>query len=128
VPDYVFITPNLTDDMHNGSVQDGDRWLSREVPKILASEAYRRGGVLFLLWDEGTLQKDDPPFIAISPNAKPGFVSHIDYDTSSYLKTVQTMLGLEALPCSSTPETASTMDDLFTVPVAPAAAATRPAP
>jgi len=44
VPDYVFITPNLINDMHNGSVAGGDAWLSREVPKILASPAYADGG------------------------------------------------------------------------------------
>src|SRR5215831_4964354 len=116
-PDYVFITPNLIDDMHDGSVQDGDTWLSQQVPKILASSAYQNGGVLFLLWDEGTSQSDDPPFIAISPNAKPGFSSPVDYDTSSFLKTVQGIMGLEPLPCAPTPDTVQVMSDLFTVPV-----------
>jgi phosphatidylinositol-3-phosphatase len=117
VPDYVFITPDLEHDMHNGSEAAADTWLSQELPKIMASDAYRRGGVIFLTWDEGTFQKDDPPFIVISPLAKPGFVSQTDYDTSSFLKTVQAILGVEALPCAQTPDAVSTMDDLFTVPV-----------
>lgn len=124
VPNYVFITPNMIHDMHDGSVQDGDTWLSHEVPKILASTAYSNGGVLFLTWDEGTSQGDDPPFIAISPNAKAGYVSNADYDTSSFLKTVQSMLGVEPLPCGTQPATVSTMADLFTVPVPEVAAAT----
>jgi CBS domain-containing protein len=43
--------------------------------------------VLFLFWDEGggTPAGDDPPFLAISPMAKPGYVSNVDYDTNSYL-------------------------------------------
>jgi hypothetical protein len=121
LPKYVFITPNLQDDMHDGTVAQGDQWLSREVPKILGSDAFNNGGVLFLLWDEGTtvgvLASDDPPFIAISPNAKPGFVSQTDYDTSSFLKTVQTIFGLDTLPCNSQGASAKTMDDLFTVPL-----------
>ena len=117
VPDYVFITPNMIHDMHDGSIQDGDTWLSHEVPKILASPRYKNGGALFLLWDEGSSQTDDPPFIAVTPNAKPGFVSQTDYDTSSFLKTVQSMLGVEPLPCSATPDGVSAMSDLFTVPV-----------
>jgi len=119
IPDYVFITPNLQNDMHDGSVRDGDTWLSREVPKILASDAYQRGGVLFLLWDEGSGFGDEPPFIVISPNARHGFVSEVDYDTSSYLKTVETILGLEALPCSSDPDAVRAMDELFSVPLPP---------
>jgi phospholipase C len=117
VPDYVFITPNMINDMHDGSVQDGDRWLAREVPKILATPAYQNGGVLFLTWDEGSSAGDDPPFIAISPNARRGQVSRQDYDTSSFLKTVQAILGLESLPCGAAGETVTTMSDLFTVPV-----------
>ena len=117
LPDYVFITPNLDNDMHDGSIQTGDTWLAREVPKILASDAFNKGGVLFLLWDEGGgfPQTDDPPFIAISPNAKQGFVSTVTYDTSSFVKTVQTMLGVDTLPCSSKATQVPVMSDLFTV-------------
>lgn len=119
VPDYVFITPNMVNDMHDGSVAQGDGWLAAEVPKILASDAYKNGGVLFILWDEGASQSDDPPFIAVSPNAKPGFVSQTSYDTSAFLKTVQTVLGVEPLPCSTQPDTVPVMSDLFTVPMTP---------
>lgn len=120
LPRYVFITPNMVNDMHDGSVAQGDAWLAREIPKIQATAAYKNGGVLFLTWDEGTSQSDDPPFIAVSPNARPGFVSHVDYDTSSFLKTVQAVLGLESLPCDLHPESVSVMADLFSVPMTPA--------
>ncbi len=126
LPKYVFITPDLQNDMHDGSVAQGDQWLSREVPKILGSDAFNNGGVLFLLWDEGTtvgvLASDDPPFIAISPNAKPGFVSQTNYDTSSFLKTVETIFGIDTLPCNSQGAAVKTMDDLFSVPLSAAAA------
>ncbi len=120
LPDYVFITPNLDHDMHDGTIAQGDAWLANEVPKILGSAAFQNGGVLFLLWDEGsgTLGPgDDPPFIAISPNAKPGFSSTTDYDTSSYLLTVQKILGIAPLPCSADPASVPSMDDLFTMPL-----------
>src|SRR5262245_6153543 len=65
LPSYAFITPNLDHDMHDGSIEQGDAWLASEVPKILASDAFKNGGVLFLLWDEGSgtvVKHDDPPF------------------------------------------------------------------
>jgi len=117
LPDYVFITPNLKNDMHDGSVAQGDAWLSNEVPRILASAAYQNGGVLFLLWDEGSRQSDDPPFIVVSEQAKRGYVSDAEYDTSSYLKTVQAVLGLEPLPCDPDPSATPVMGDLFEVPL-----------
>jgi phospholipase C len=119
VPDYVFITPNLTNDMHDGSVAQGDAWLAAQVPKILASDRFKQGGALFLLWDEGSSHGDNPPFIVVSPNANAGFVSQTDYDTSAFLKTTEAMLGLEALPCDASPDTVPTMADLFTAPVGP---------
>lgn len=121
VPDYVFITPNMVNDMHDGTIADGDKWLSTEVPKILNSPAYQHGGVLFITADEGEgrsitewSQSDDPPFLVLSPLAKAGYVSDVPYDTTSYLKTVQAMLGVEPLPCGDPSETTiETMDDLF---------------
>jgi phospholipase C len=117
LPDYVFVTPDLDHDMHDGSVAEGDAWLAGEVPKMLATDAYQRGGVLFLLWDEGSNSSDDPPFIAVSPNTTARTVSQTSYDTSSFLLTVQSMLGVEALPCSANPSAVTPMSDLFTSPL-----------
>jgi hypothetical protein len=86
----------------------------------MATSEFQEGGVIFLLWDEGggTPAEDDPPFIAISPNAKAGYVSHEDYNGSSYLKTVETLLGVEPLPCNPAERDATAvMSDLFTVPL-----------
>jgi phospholipase C len=117
IPDYVFITPNLDHDMHDGTIAQGDAWLAGEVPRILASDAFLHGGVLFLLWDEGSNAGDSPPFIAVSPNIAPGTVSTTTYDTSSFLLTVQTILGVEALPCSANPGAVTPMSDLFKLPL-----------
>lgn len=121
LPRYVFITPNLDSDMHDGSISLGDSWLANEVPKLLATDNYKNGGVIFLLWDEGggSPASDDPPFIAISSHAVPGMRSQVDYDTSSYLRTVQNILGLAELPCaeSNARTTVSNMTDLFAVPM-----------
>src|SRR5262245_38383177 len=118
LPKYVFITPNLDHDMHDGTVAQGDAWLAAELPKVMAMDAYKQGGVIFLLWDEGSGTfgpGDDPPFIAISPQAKAGMSSTTTYDTSSYLKTVQSILGLDTMPCAKNPSTVTAMGDLFTV-------------
>jgi phospholipase C len=117
LPKYVFITPNLDHDMHDGTIAQGDQWLSQQIPKLLATDAFERGGVLFLLWDEGSgslSPGDDPPFVVVSPNAKVGYVSTTDYDTSAYLKTVENILGLQSLPCDAARANVPVMDDLFT--------------
>ncbi|TMQ16184.1 MAG: hypothetical protein E6J91_12190, partial [Deltaproteobacteria bacterium] len=35
---YVFITPNLDNDMHDGSIALGDSWLANEIPKLMATD------------------------------------------------------------------------------------------
>ena len=100
-------------------IAQGDSWLATELPKLMATDNYKSGGVIFLLWDEGggSPANDDPPFLAISPNAVHGMKSQVDYDTSSYLKTVQDILGVTELPCADSAErtTAVNMSDLFSV-------------
>jgi phospholipase C len=114
VPTYVFITPNLQHDMHDGTISEGDSWLASVLPMIQSSPAYIRGGVIFLLWDEGSGQSDDPPFIVASPNAR-HIVSDVAYDTSSFLLTAERILGIDELPCSPSASSTASMDDLFSV-------------
>jgi phosphatidylinositol-3-phosphatase len=55
-----YITPNLCNDAHDSPCVDGRRgglvtankWLRRWVPKILASPAYRKNGLLVITFDE----------------------------------------------------------------------------
>jgi hypothetical protein len=54
MPAFAFITPNVIDDMHRGSVPAGDAWLAATLPVILRSQQYRSGSVIvFITWDEG---------------------------------------------------------------------------
>jgi hypothetical protein len=73
-PNYVFITPNLCHDGHDGG-EDGrkcvdgepgglvsaDKFLADTVPQILASPAYRQDGLLIVTFDEADIDlKFDP--------------------------------------------------------------------
>jgi phosphatidylinositol-3-phosphatase len=52
LPTFAFLSPGLCDDTHDCGLDQGDRYLSRTVPAILASLGPR--GYLVLTWDEGT--------------------------------------------------------------------------
>ena len=102
---YNFITPDLCNDMHDtqgcastDSVANGDAWLAREVPKILASKAYQDGGALFITWDESEGADNAPiGLIALSPLAKAGYAGFVKYTHSSLLRTVQDVFELPHL-------------------------------
>lgn len=106
---YMWITPNLCNDMHDCPTQTGDEWLSQIIPQIMESPGYKAGGAIFLLWDEGNADAsyitwylvENPqniPFVLISEDlVSPGFVSNIRYGHDSYLATVQDAFGLPRL-------------------------------
>ncbi len=67
-PEFAFVTPNLCHDGHDAPCVNGepgglasiDRFLQVWVPRILASPAYRRDGLLVITFDEGdaTVEQD----------------------------------------------------------------------
>ncbi len=52
-PSFVWVSPNMLDDMHDGPLTTGDTWLSQQIPSIQSTSWYRAGGTIILLWDEG---------------------------------------------------------------------------
>ncbi len=51
-PGFVWVTPNLTNDMHDGTVAQGDSWLAAEIPAIQQTAWYAHGGQIIVEWDE----------------------------------------------------------------------------
>jgi len=112
LPAFSFISPNTVNDMHDGSdptaIQNGDTWLSTELPKILNSSTYQQGKtVVFVTFDEGenpVVGKDcatnttdadcHVPTIVISPSTKPGTQSTRLFNHYSLLRTTERLLGV----------------------------------
>jgi hypothetical protein len=116
VAQYNFITPNLCDDMHDtctgDSIKQGDTWLSTEVPKILASSAYKNGGAIFVTWDESELGDFPIGMIVLSAAAKGGgYAGSMHYTHGSTLRTVQQIFGLAPLLGDAAQQT--DLGDLF---------------
>ena len=102
---YNWVVPNLCDDMHNScsptnnNLAQGDGWLSRELPKILNSQAYSNNGAIFIVWDEGAGTSDGPiGMMVISPLAKGGGYSNtIHYTHSSTVRTLEEIFNVGPL-------------------------------
>jgi len=111
LPAFSFITPNLLDDMHTGTIAEGDRWLAASLPAILDSHEYRDGSTaVFLTWDEGhhgtvgekcaantTDQSCHIATIVISPSTRPGTRPAALFNHYSLLRTAEQLLGLPLL-------------------------------
>ena len=120
LPAFSFITPNLIDDMHDGTIAQGDAWLARHVPTILNSKQYKAGTTaVFITWDEGSggypiEDCDDAtvtdtsckvPTVVISPTTPAGTRSRTFFDHYSLLGTTEQLLGLPRLASAASAKT-----------------------
>ena len=138
VADYNWITPNQFNDMHTtltngyggapgapiksdaGRIAQGDNFLARVVPLIMASDAYKHNGVILLWWDEsegGDTAEFTLPFIVVSKNARANvngvpFASHVGYSHSSTLRTMQEIFDVDPQAGYPWLGAAATADDL----------------
>jgi phospholipase C len=110
LPAFSFITPNRIDDMHDGIIQQGDTWLSQNLPAIFDSAEYQAGQVVvFVTWDEGeggtsndcATNTSDPgcsvATIVASPSTGSGTQSAVLFNHYSLLLTTEELLGVPAL-------------------------------
>jgi hypothetical protein len=112
---YMWITPNMCNDMHDCDPKIGDAWLRDVVGKIQASPGYKRGGAIFVLFDEGSVPifelGADLPTIVISPKlVSQGYVSQTRFEHASYVSTVEDILGMPRMPST---EGVTSMDEFF---------------
>ncbi|MDE3073968.1 MAG: hypothetical protein KGJ86_00940 [Chloroflexota bacterium] len=127
-PDFSLIVPNECNDMHSCGVAQADAFLSRTVAEIQASPAWDANAALFVTFDEGvtdagccgqTAGGGKIGLIALSPSAKPGYVSWTPYNHYSLLRTIEDSWGLPLIGHSADPQI-SPMADLFSAPAYPA--------
>lgn len=123
IPRYVFITPNLCNDMHDSCapiydpIRQGDAWLSTEVPKVLSSAAYQNGGALFITWDESEAGDAPIGMLLLSPLGKGGgYNNTIYYTHGSLLRTVEEIFGVSLIRDAASQ---TDLGDLFKGPAAP---------
>lgn len=120
-PNYAWVTPNLIDDMHDGTIAQGDTWLSQNVPAILNSPAFKtQNSALVITWDEDdSTENNQVPTIVITSGMVNGtankpYDSFQPYTHYSLLKTVESAWGLA--PLTSNDGGASPEGDFFGSP------------
>lgn len=112
LPNYVFISPNLCNDMHSCDINTGDKWLSQNVPKILSSYAFtKQKSLLIITWDEGSKHDNRVLTIFLGPAAKQGYISHKPYNHYSVLHTIESVWKLR--PLTSNDKNALIMNDML---------------
>ncbi len=110
---YELIAPNLCNDMHDCAVATGDKFLQDFVPQITNSDAWQNGGVLFIVWDEGTSGLGGGgrvPLLVISKQVAKGTTSAVAHNHYSLVRTIEDAWGL---PCLNAACQANNLADFF---------------
>jgi hypothetical protein len=108
---FEMIVPNLINDMHDGTIAQGDAFLRALVPEIIGSTPFRAGGVLFITFDEGGSNAgsggDTGGHVAtliVAADLTPGYRDRAYLDHWALLRTTEAILGVPCLAsaCRST--------------------------
>ena len=149
-PNLVFITPNTCHDGHDspcasgepGGLISADQFLRTWAPRILASPAFRKDGLLLIVTDESGFTGPDANTaccneqsgpnvllagqfgpggglvgaVAVSRFIAPGTVSNTPYNHYSMLRSIEDYFGLTHLGFAAQPGLATFGADIFTRP------------
>jgi acid phosphatase len=105
LPEYSYVTPDLDEDAHNGTLAQADAWLKANVPQLLKSPQFQQDGILFIVWDEGDVNPLDKRYgggrvatLVIGSGVKHGYRSTVHYNHQSLLHSACMALALTACP------------------------------
>ena len=51
-PALSYVVPSDLHNMHSSAIIDGDEWLQKWIPRVMASRGFRHHGAIFITWDE----------------------------------------------------------------------------
>ena len=97
-PNFVWITADLCHSGHDCAGDVAGAWLEQLVSRIVASNAWRGDGILFVVWDEGDGGDADnfAPLIIITKNAR-ALRIETRYDHYSLLATIEDLFRVPRL-------------------------------
>jgi hypothetical protein len=102
----ITVTPDVNDDMHDGTIQQADTWLARWLPRVVASPAYQLGHLAVIIaWDEGSGSGDyasSAPLVVMSASTRTGTKSSLLFNDYSVLAAMSHLTGVKPLGLAAT--------------------------
>ncbi|WP_329569574.1 alkaline phosphatase family protein [Kitasatospora sp. NBC_01266] len=96
LPTLSFVIPNLDDDMHDGTIAQGDSWLQNNLSNY-ATWAQQNNSLLIVTWDEDDYTESNQiPTIVVGAGVAPGQYSET-INHYNLLATLEQMYGLNAV-------------------------------
>lgn len=103
LPQFSFITPNVNNDAHDGTLAAADAWLQANIAPLLANSAFQSSGLLIITFDEGDTSDVDHggghvATIIVSSKPRTGYQSQAVYQHQSALRLALAASGLTSFP------------------------------
>ncbi len=93
LPTVSFVVPNLNDDMHDGSIQQGDTWLQQNMDAY-AQWAKTHNSLLIVTWDEDdNTSVNQIPTLFVGQHVQVG-TNNTTINHYNVLRTIEDMYGL----------------------------------
>lgn len=114
LPDVSFVIPNLINDIHDGTISQGDTWLQTYIDPYV-QWAKTNNSLLIVMFDEDdSTESNIIPFVMVGSMVKKG-VNNTAYNHYSTLRTMIDLYGGTSYPANST--SATTIIDAWLTPV-----------
>jgi len=116
LPQFSFISPDVNDDAHSGTLAAADSWLQSNLAPLLASSTFQNSGLLIITFDESEDTDLDHggghvATVVISSKSKMKYQSQTEYQHQSTLRLVLAASGVDRFPGLA--GTASDMTEFF---------------
>jgi acid phosphatase len=103
LPQFSFVSPDVNNDAHNGTLTAADSWLQSNIAPLLASSTFQNSGLLIITFDESEDTDKDHggghvATVIISSNSKMNFQSKTEYQHQSLLRLVLAASGVNTFP------------------------------
>ena len=109
LPTVSWVIPNLNDDMHDGTIQQGDTWLQNNIDAY-AQWAKSHNSLLVVTWDEDdSSQSNQIPTVFYGAGIKAGQYS----ETINHYNVLRTIEDMYGLPYAGSASSATPITDVF---------------
>ena len=109
LPSISIVVPNQQDDMHSGSIQQGDTWLKNHIDSYV-QWAKTHNSLLIVTWDEddGSASNQIPTFF-VGPMVKAGQYS----ESINHYNVLRTLEAIYGLPFANNSANVTTISDIW---------------
>lgn len=103
LPQFAFVSPDILNDAHNGTLAQADSWLQTNIAPLLSNSSFQSSGLLIIIFDESELSdlQDGGGHVAaliVSAQSKAGFQSQTQYQHQSVLRLILASSGVDTFP------------------------------